>query len=437
MWAMLLLVLVAAMAIVGFGAMVRSAMVAGRTDGPVMDIATAPRTLAHLFARHLLQQPFEAYADGRYPAAPSGFMRNAAQPFRDPGYALLTGYDDALRRPVVRLLRLGDGAVVHQYRPDIAAINARSRFASPLIDLGRDRGVDRNLMMHPLLMPDGGLVIHDSSPLARVDACGRLRWMIDGIFHHSVERAADGSLYAVYRYPTSPMRGAGPGFDDEAIAHVAPDGRLLGLDRIADILDRNALGGLWRSHPYVDDPFHLNEVRPVLASGRFWRRGDLLLSLRNLSLVMLYRPATGRVLWSKVGPWSMQHDVAIVDDHRISLFDNHWRFAAPEGEVDGVNRVPVFDFATGRISYPFAAALRGYAIDTRAQGRQQIMPNGDLLIEETERGRLLRIAPDGTLRWQYLNVDAAHRRLQLRWSRYLDPTTDGAAIQAAVNARCS
>lgn len=437
MWMVLLLVLLAIVGAVAFGSVVRSQMVKGRSDGLVMDIATAPRTIARLFRRRVMSEPFKAYTDARYPDAPTGFVRNPAQPFVDPGYALLTAYSEASQRPVVQLLRLSDGHVVHEYRPDIAAINARSTFTSTLIDLRRDRGTDRNLMMHPLLMPDGGLVIHDSSPLARVDACGRLQWMIDGIFHHSVERAADGSLYAVYRYPRSPMKGAGPDFDDEAIAHVSANGRLIGLERIADILDRNGLGSLWRSHPYVDDPFHLNEVAPALTSGPYWRRGDLFLSLRNLSLVMLYRPSTGRVLWKQVGPWSMQHDVAIMDDHRISVFDNNWRFAAPEGEVDGVNRVPVYDFSTGQVSYPYATALQKHGIATRAQGRQQIMPNGDILIEETEAGRLIRMTPDGTVRWQYLNADGQHRRLQLRWSRYLDPHIDGPAIQAAMDARCS
>jgi hypothetical protein len=186
----------------------------------------------------------------------------------------------------------------------------------------------------------------------------------------------------------------------------------------------------------VDDPFHLNDVQPVLSNGRFWRRGDLFLSLRNLSLLMLYRPSSRRVLWSRVGPWAMQHDIAIVDDHRISVFDNHWRFAAPEGEVDGTNRILIYDFATGQVREGWSAAMRRHAIATRAQGRQLPMPNGDLIVEETERGRLLRLAPDGSVRWRYIAADSARRRLQLRWSRYLDPVADGSAIAAALGAHC-
>lgn len=437
MWVLLLLVIVALVALILFGSLVRTAATSGRAGEVAMDIATIPRTVKRLLHGHRPDEPFRPYYGGSYQKLPNGFTRNTAQPFVDPGYVLLTAFDDRLNRPVVRLLRLRDGKVVHEYRPDIDAINARSHFQSPLIDLKRDRGVGRNLMMHPLLMPDGGLVIHDSSPLARVDACGRPEWVVDGIFHHSVEPGLGSTIWAVYRYPVARQPDVGPAFDDEAIAQVSATGKPLLLRRIADILDANGLGEMWRGRPYVDDPFHLNDVQPVLTSGPYWQRGDLLLSLRNLSMLLLYRPSTGRVIWHREGPWAMQHDVSIIDDHRISVFDNHWRFAAPEGEVDGTNRIAVYDFATGQVSYPYAAGTQRNDIMTRAQGRATPLPNGDMMIEETERGRLLRMAPNGTIRWRYISADAAMQRYQLRWSRYLDPTTDGAAIQAAENARCA
>jgi hypothetical protein len=437
LWGLLLTIQLGLVAIVLFGSLVRTAATSGRAGALALDIATIPRTVKRLFRGEQAHAQFGPNYDGDDPRLPNGFQRNTAQPFVDHGYVLLTVFDTQARRPVVQLVRLSDGHVVHEYRPDIDGINARSHFHSALIDLERDRGVGSNLMMHPLLMPDGGLVIHDSSPLARVDACGKIEWAIDGIFHHSVERGADGNIWAVYRYPVPHQPNVAPTFDDEAIAEVSPAGKPLLLRRIADILDANGFSEAWRGHPYVDDPFHLNDVQPILSDGPYWKRGDLFLSLRNMSLLILYRPSTGRVLWSRQGPWAMQHDVSVVDHHRISAFDNHWRFAAPEGEVDGTNRIPVFDFATGKVSYPYAAGTTRNHISTRAQGRATPLPNGDMMIEESERGRLLRMAPDGTIRWRFISADPAMHRYELRWSRYLDPQTDGAAIQAAEHARCA
>jgi hypothetical protein len=172
----------------------------------------------------------------------------------------------------------------------------------------------------------------------------------------------------------------------------------------------------------------------VLTSGPYWQRGDLFISLRNLSMLALYRPSTGKIIWRQSHPWTFQHDISILDDHRIAVFDNHWRL---DGSVDGRNRIAVYDFATRQVSFPYAAGMNRFAIRTSAQGRATPMPNGDMVVEETERGRLLRMAPDGTLRWMYIAAAPNLRRLQLRWSRYLDPVSDGPAIHHALETTCT
>ena len=435
LWLLLLICWLGLVIMILFGSMVLKPPKPAWLRDAVLGLAGVPALVGR--ATHRATEVPHPYAGGHLPKDPQGLWRNAAQPFTDPGYVLLTAFDEGLKRPVVRLMRLSDGAVVHQYAPDIAAVNRRSTFTSALIDLKRDRNVTLNLMMHPLLMPDGGIVSHDSSPLARFDACGKLEWMIDGIFHHSVERDATGNIWASFRYPQAKIPDVGPLFDDEGFMQVSPEGKPLFTARIADVLDANGLGWLWRSHPYTDDPFHLNDVQPVLTSGKYWQKGDLFLSLRNLSLIMLYRPSTSKVLWWRVGPWAMQHDVSVIDDHRISVFDNNWRVAWPEGEVDGTNRVAVYDFATNQVTFPMDKVMRGLKIDTRAQGRATPLPGGDFMIEETERGRLLRASPDGTIRWLYTSATPDKKRLQLRWSRYLDPQTDMTAISQAQGAKCN
>ena len=73
---------------------------------------------------------------------------------------------------------------------------------------------------------------------------------------------------------------------------------------------------------YNNDPIHLNDIsgaqeRAVLAEGRSVSQPA------HPSTVMLYRPSTNKVIWRKDGPWSKQHDVDILDDHRISIFNNN------------------------------------------------------------------------------------------------------------------
>jgi hypothetical protein len=429
LWSLVLALLLLPLAAMASGAIVDGWEKSGAVGRAAIALARVPDTIQHLFRGNA------PYFGGKYDKLPGGFTRDAG--FTDSGYALISPFDLERKRSVVQLVRLSDGSAVHTFVPDVDAANARSKFASELTDVHRDKDAARNRLMHPLLLSDGSLVLHDSSPLARYDACGKLLWSLDGIFTHSTEQGPDGSLWVPYRYPVPREPGVKADFWDDSVARVSPEGQLLKVDRIAEILDRNGLARLWRGRPYVQDPFHLNDIQPAMADGRFWKKGDLFLSLRNLSLIALYRPETGRILWWKIGPWRFQHDVSILDDHRITVFDNNTLMGYPNERVNGHNRLLVHDLSSGETSSPWEQGFVANKIATRAQGRGTPLPGGDAMIEETEQGRLLRMSPKGDLRWRYISADSTERRMALSWARYLDPTTDGPAIQATVTAKCS
>lgn len=429
LWSLALALLLAPVAAIGTGAIVDGWEKSGTVGRVAIALARVPDTIGAMF-----KSP-APYFGGKYEKLPGGFTRDAG--FTDDGYALISPFDPKRKRSVVQLIRLSDGTVAHEFVPDVDAANAASHFQSALTDVHRDKDAPRNRLMHPLLLADGGLVLHDSSPLARYDACGKLLWSIDGIFSHSTEQGPDGDLWVPYRYPVPREPGVKADFWDDSVARVSTEGKLLKVDRIADILERNGLARLWRGRPYVQDPFHLNDIQPAMADGRFWKKGDLFLSLRNLSLIALYRPETGKILWWKIGPWRFQHDVSILDDHRITVFDNNTLMGYPGERVNGHNRLLVFDFDSKATSSPWDKGFAANRIATRAQGRGTPLPNGDAMIEETEQGRLVRMSPAGDVRWRYISADSAERRMALSWARYLDPTTDGPAIQATVNRKCS
>lgn len=442
LWLVLCLVLIGFVVLVIFGGLVSYAVGGGQQ----LQFLTKPaRALADipLNAARIANASTEPVTHEKREDLPAGFWRNPATPFVDPGYALIPHFDLKRHRYVVDLTRLSDGKVIRNYAPDIAGINDRSHLDQSY-GLKVNHSPAKYRMTHPILMPDGGLVFHDISPEVRIDACGRVLWTADGIFHHGNETGPDGSIWSPARIFKSTLPHVGLNFSEDELAKLSPDGRILGRESIATILARNKLTRLWRSIAYTDDPFHLNDIQPAMTSGPYWQKGDLFVSMRHLSMVMLYRPSTGQILWWRQGPWSMQHDVDILDDHRIAIFDNGVE-SAPDGPrplaangdyVVNHNRIYVYDFATGKAESPFEAAFAAQDIRTVTQGLATIMDNGDVFVEETNYGRLLRMSPDGTVRWRYISTDTGGRRLELGWSRYIDPKTQSAAIQAAASARC-
>ena len=58
-------------------------------------------------------------------------------------------------------------------------------------------------------------------------------------------------------------------------------------------------------------------------------------------------------------------------------------------------------------------------VRTKFQGRSQILPNGDLFIEETNSARTLFFNSDGSLRWTHVNRSDKGGLYNIRWSRIL------------------
>jgi len=364
------------------------------------------------------------------PDLPAGFQRMEGAPL-DAGHLLITLYDPAVDRPYIALLRLTDGRVLRRWRPDFDALatlsNAQGQPFANYPDSPFRPG-------HPDLERDGGLTFVGSNfLLVRTDACAATRWTAWGA-HHSLERDGQGRLWAARAF--APPPGLPPSYRDDGPAAWDASGRLTFAAGLTKIFKDNGLWALVDGRPYTDDPFHLNDVQPVEFDGPHWKRGDLFLSLRHQSMVMLYRPSTGRVIWSKIGPWLGQHDVVILDEHRIAIFDNNAAFSTA-GEVPrGVSRELMFDFRTGDVTSPWQAGFERHQLKVVSNGRGLPLPGGDLLVEDTVHGQVLRMGPDGQVRWRFVHADDEGRRLWLFWARYLPAGLYDAHIKAALEARC-
>ena len=65
-------------------------------------------------------------------------------------------------------------------------------------------------------------------------------------------------------------------------------------------------------------------------------------------MIILYRPSTNKIIWKGTGPFFDQHDVNILDDHRISVFNNNVKIFESGREVDGSNEVIIYNFETNQ-----------------------------------------------------------------------------------------
>lgn len=352
------------------------------------------------------------------------------------GAVILSRYDGDAKRGGVELLDIATGKVVQAWRPDIGALHARSKLPAETVNLKRDFAARRYVLHHPYAFEDGSLLFHGmGSPLVRIDACSRIMWTLDGDFHHSIEPDADGDFWTAENLHPPTIPNVDAAFEDNAVTRFSADGAVLFRKSVGQILIDNGFRHLIYSHEtYEPDPIHLNDVQPVPGDGPFWKKGDLFLSLRHLSMVALYRPSTNEIVWSRQGPWMMQHDVDIISDHEIAVFNNE-AMATPHGpKTLGASTITVYDFAADTTREPFRAGFETHQIRTETAGLFRFLPDGSVMVEEHDYGRLLAMNADGTLRWSFVNRAPKDGRVfQLGWSRAL---SDGAAekLKAAVAA---
>jgi hypothetical protein len=212
-------------------------------------------------------------------------------------------------------------------------------------------------------------------------------------------------------------------FEEDTILKVSEEGKILQEVSVPKIMYDNGLeavltatgSSFFASMSWDRELVHLNKIGELSTDleGDFpmFEAGDLVLSIRDLNLVMVVDGAGERVKWWQVGPWIRQHDPEFIPGGRILLFSNNSYStvfgANPDGqvtpdttpqvstviEVDPVSRETKVVFG-GRPGQELLSVVRGKVART---------PEGGLLITEEDGGRVLETDSDGRIVWEYIN----------------------------------
>ena len=148
-----------------------------------------------------------------------------------------------------------------------------------------------------------------------------------------------------------------------------------------------------------------------------------------------YRPSSNKIIWKDTGPFFHQHDVDILNNHTISVFNNNSKHFVSGDVVDGHNEVIVYDFKTNEYTSYLSDSMKNNEVKTLTQGRSEILPNGDLFLEETDFGRTLFLNSDGSLRWTHVNRADNGDISLVGWSRILYDKEDLEIVENFLKSR--
>ena len=207
-------------------------------------------------------------------------------------------------RPQAILMDL-DGEIVHSWRAVV------------------ERG---DTWQHVELLPNGDLlVVVAERRLLKVDANSKVVWTLDGQFHHDLAVSEVGRIYSILRGERSvDIDGEEVSILDDSIAVISPDGELLETVSIYDLFSDQVPASRWEHvkrwlsrsdtieaankrrekgelpflHGSPVDLFHVNtvEIIPRDVDG-VARKGDLLISLRELDQIAVLDLQTRAIRW--------------------------------------------------------------------------------------------------------------------------------------------
>lgn len=238
-----------------------------------------------------------------------------------------------------------------------------------------------------------------------MDWNGRILWEVKHPDHnHDGIRLRNGNVMLICQKPlpddmVPKVQGGRPGteydngkMDAPYLVEMTTDGRIVWEWRSWEYLD-----------PAVDRITAVQDDRDVwtVANGvSEMPDGNLLLSFRDISTVIMINRQTGAINW-KLGapPLAGQHAPHLLANGHVLLFDN-----GPHRLDQSFphSRVLEIDPATKEIVWKYQETRLADFYSPRLSNAQRL-PNGNTLINEGWFGRFFEVTRDGDVVWEYVN----------------------------------
>jgi hypothetical protein len=265
------------------------------------------------------------------------------------------------------------------------------------------------------LYPNGDLIMvyeqqamgEWGGPLLKLDKDSHILWKADIKSHHAVEVVGD-RIYALTQSFQPPSQQpivpslAGMPYIDDNVTVLDADGKQLGSHSVLQALAKTPNMRLADVVPFNDraDPLHTNSLDVLTEqTARFIpgaKPGNLLISMKHIDMLAVMDLDSDTFVWTLRGGWRAQHDAKMLPNGHILLFDN-------EGGLTrhGESRVLEIMPGTGGIVWSYDGTDED-PLYSSIRGGAQRLDNGDTLISESTTGRILEVAPDRTVVWEYV-----------------------------------
>jgi len=271
----------------------------------------------------------------------------------------------------------------------------------------------RNFWRHAQLLPNGDVIgIWNTFGIFKLDKDSKILWAKPNRAHHDLDIAEDGTIYHLsFERKLLPEIEGKPSAVDFIVA-LDPNGVERQRISIAKALKQanwpKLRDDFWarekvRKHGMSPearyDPFHTNALWIISKEeakklGKPFRAGNLLVSMCLLDTIATIDFAKAETTWWQAGPFALQHQPRVTHEGNIIVFNNHL--------TAHTSSVQVVDPRTGKLVWEYTGP-EGAPLASRTSSGVEVLENGNILITETNKGRVLEITPKEEIVWEYHN----------------------------------
>jgi hypothetical protein len=330
------------------------------------------------------------------------------------GVTMFTGFDGNRYSAVLVDM---EGKTLHRWQKDFSAV-----WPNPVQI--QYQATDDQIDYHgSWLYPNGDILLNYTAGnfpfgggLAKLDKNSNVIWKVDSNAHHDIYVEKSGNiLFWAHEYKHENPLGMSTGikeFYEDMIIVLNPEGKEIDRIVLREAIKNSDFRGLlslnYRDSEDIqfkdedlDDPFHANAL-DVLEESRaaafpMWNAGDIMVSLRNLNMIGVIDRKTKLMKWALVGLTVRQHDPDFAADGTIYVYDNRGH-DGPGGRT----RLLQIDPKTQKVLWSYTGSAQE-PLWSWSRGKLQVLKNGNILTIEPHAGRVVEIARDGTIVWEYLN----------------------------------
>ena len=426
-WILYLVIILFTILLIAYGSLLKEELIKGQKDRiaykVVNFISDLPSNFSFLIKNWSgvdLSVEKDRYVEKK------GFIKYNFKPRNE--LLLLSRYDGDLKQSVIELIDLKNFSIIHSWTPNVNKILKLTEDKKEFEKFKIEKNSKSFRLFNPLLTDNGNIIFQGFSPLVKIDFCSNILWINDkDIFHHSIAKDYDGNFWIpTQNYPSNIAKYLDGidinTFTDDGITKISKENKILYNKSVTEILFEHNLENMiiGKLNTFSNDPIHLNDIEPVLEDGPFWKKGDVFLSLRHQSIIILFRPNTNKIIRIISGPFFQQHDVDILSEEEISIFNNNTIWT-PKGEVIKKNsEIIIYNFKTNKFTKKFNDQLIRLSFKSETEGLHHILNDSSLFLEEQNYGRILLLNNKGDLEWEYINRAKNGKVYILNWSSIID-----------------